>query len=57
MEGKPEIWTSSGVSAGMDMALAFIKQQHGKQAAADCAKDAEYSGQFDDPNNDPFAKD
>lgn len=50
------IWTSAGVSAGMDMALAFIKEQHGPHVAADCAKKAEYSGLFDDPSNDPFGK-
>jgi putative intracellular protease/amidase len=40
MDGK--YYTSSGVSAGMDMALGFIKDQIGEQDAARIANDIEY---------------
>ncbi len=36
------IWTSAGVSAGMDMTLAFIADSFGSDAAADVQLDAEY---------------
>eukprot|EP00884_Botryococcus_braunii_P002452 jgi/Botrbrau1/12207/Bobra.0197s0002.1 len=49
-----KIWTSAGVSAGMDMALAFIQELHGHEVAAQCARIAEYSGEYLDPMNDPF---
>lgn len=55
VDGK--IWTSAGVSAGMDMALAFIKEQHGPDVAERCATAAEYSGDYNDPENDPWGKD
>ena len=48
-------YTSSGVSAGMDMALAFIADQHGKDTAEKVAFEIEYVWN-DNPNNDPFAK-
>lgn len=35
-------YTSAGVSAGMDMALAFISDRHGKETAAQVAKHTEY---------------
>lgn len=47
-------FTSSGVSAGMDMSLAVIEQLLGKDAARDAALWAEYEPNTD-PNNDPFA--
>ena len=37
------IFTSSGVSAGMDMSLAFISRTLGEKAADDAALWAEYS--------------
>ncbi|MEM9288630.1 MAG: DJ-1/PfpI family protein [Pseudomonadota bacterium] len=36
------IWTAAGVSAGIDMALAFIAHIAGKEAAATVQKNAEY---------------
>lgn len=46
--------TSSGVSAGTDMALAVVEKIYGREAAERRAKGAEYIWN-DDPNNDPFA--
>lgn len=46
--------TSSGVSAGTDMALALVEKIYGREAAEKNAKVAEYIWN-DDPNNDPFA--
>ena len=48
-------FTSSGVSAGIDMTLALIARLLGNQAAADAALWAEYTPNTD-PDNDPFAK-
>lgn len=48
------IYTSSGVSAGMDMALAVIEDCLGPKAAEDAAINAEYI-RNPDPDNDPFA--
>lgn len=49
------IYTSSGVSAGMDMALAFGADCYGKQAAEEVARKIEYIWN-DDPDNDPFCR-
>jgi putative intracellular protease/amidase len=46
--------TSSGVSAGTDMALGLIELIHGKQTAEQIASYAEYIWNSD-PHNDPFA--
>jgi putative intracellular protease/amidase len=46
--------TSSGVSAGTDMALAIVEQLYGREAAERRARGAEYIWN-DDPDNDPFA--
>lgn len=46
--------TSSGVSAGTDMALAVVEKIYGREAADRRAKGAEYVWN-DDPGNDPFA--
>lgn len=48
------VFTSSGVSAGMDMALAVIEATLGPKAAEDAAIWAEYT-RNPDPGNDPFA--
>jgi transcriptional regulator GlxA family with amidase domain len=48
------IWTSSGISAGIDMTYAFIAEQYGQDIADDTAKGAEYVRNTD-PNADPFA--
>ena len=47
-------YTSSGVSAGMDMALGFIKDRFGEQRALDIAKSIEYVWNAD-CSKDPFA--
>ena len=49
------IYTSSGVSAGIDMALGFIADRHGKAKALEVAKGMEYIWN-EDPGIDPFAK-
>lgn len=47
--------TSSGVSAGIDMALGLISKLWGEQMAEGIANGTEYIWNKD-PNNDPFAK-
>lgn len=47
-------WTSSGISAGMDMTLALIEHLYGRSVAEDVASRAEYLWN-DDPAHDPFA--
>lgn len=47
-------WTSSGISAGMDMALALIAYLYDRETAEDVARRAEYLWN-DDPGHDPFA--
>ncbi len=47
-------FTSSGVSAGMDMSLAAISKMHGKERAKQVAKWSEYDW-HEDSNWDPFA--
>ncbi|KAL7945002.1 class I glutamine amidotransferase-like protein [Trichoderma barbatum] len=49
------IWTSSGVSAGIDMIYAFIADQYGEEAAAKVATVSEYTRNTDS-TNDPFDK-
>ena len=49
-----DIVTSSGVSAGTDMALAVIARLHGRETAERAARVMEYIWN-DDPDNDPFA--
>lgn len=48
-------FTSAGVTAGMDMALALIAKIMGLDAAREAARYAEYTWN-EDPGNDPFAK-
>lgn len=48
------IWTASGVSAGIDMAVALVEALHGADAAAAAATRAEYR-RHPDPADDPFA--
>ena len=50
-----DIVTSSGVSAGMDMALAVIERLYGADTAGMLANLTEYERQTD-PAKDPFAK-
>jgi hypothetical protein len=40
----------------MDMALAFLAQKHGREAAQQVAAYAEYTGDFSDSHNDPWGK-
>ena len=47
-------WTSSGVSAGMDMALALIAHLNGAETAQRVATYAEYRWNVD-PDDDPFS--
>lgn len=49
------VMTSSGVSAGTDMALALVERLYGRKAAEEAARTAEYVWN-DDPANDPFAE-
>ena len=49
-----KVFTSSGISAGIDMALAVIAKLVSQQAAEDAANFAEYTWQRD-ANCDPFA--
>jgi putative intracellular protease/amidase len=53
VDGK--FWTSSGVSAGIDMALAWLAHVAGEPVARTLAKYFEYEW-HDDPTWDPFAK-
>jgi transcriptional regulator GlxA family with amidase domain len=46
--------TSSGVSAGMDMALSLIARLNGRDLAVSAARGMEYVW-HEDPSNDPFA--
>src|SRR5262249_23055494 len=46
--------TSSGVSAGIDMALALVARRLGQDVAANAARNMEYIGR-QDPDDDPFA--
>jgi len=48
------IWSSSGISAGIDVTLAFIEKIYGKDNATSVANLMEYE-RHTDPNWDPFA--
>jgi transcriptional regulator GlxA family with amidase domain len=48
------IYTSSGVSAGIDMALAFVSELIGSDAAKRQSVEIEYLWN-EDPDGDPFA--
>ncbi|WP_166999176.1 DJ-1/PfpI family protein [Paramicrobacterium fandaimingii] len=48
-------WTSSGVTAGMDMTHALIADQLGADAAAEASASIEYEPHTD-PDADPFAR-
>lgn len=49
------IWTASGISAGIDMTYAFVSDQFGEDLAQDIADRSEYTRQKDS-TVDPFAK-
>jgi transcriptional regulator GlxA family with amidase domain len=48
------VWTASGVSAGIDMMYAFVAAQYGEHVAANIARTAEYTRNRD-PDIDAFA--
>ena len=48
------IYTSSGISAGIDMALGFMADCHGIEAARQAARNMEYCWN-ENPQDDPFA--
>ncbi|KAF5661416.1 hypothetical protein FHETE_8478 [Fusarium heterosporum] len=48
------IWTASGITAGMDMIYAFIAEQYGQEIADDTADASEYVRNTD-AKSDPFA--
>ncbi|WP_199288580.1 DJ-1/PfpI family protein [Henriciella aquimarina] len=48
--------TSSGISAGIDMAIGLVEMIEGREKAENVARVAEYDWN-DDPSNDPFAVD
>lgn len=48
------IWTSSGISAGIDVTFAWIEDVYGADVAKDVADRMEYT-RVTDPDNDPFA--
>ncbi|OLN93070.1 Isonitrile hydratase 6 [Colletotrichum chlorophyti] len=48
------IWTSSGISAGIDVTFAWIGAVYGKDVAKNIANRMEYTP-VDDPSRDPFA--
>ncbi|MDY4031910.1 MAG: GNAT family N-acetyltransferase [Pyramidobacter sp.] len=50
-----KFYTSSGVSAGMDMALGFVADRFGRERAAEIARQIEYRWN-DDPEDDPFSE-
>ncbi len=49
-----DIITSSGVSAGIDMALSLVARLHGREMALTSARNMEYTWN-EDATNDPFA--
>lgn len=52
VDGK--VWTSSGVSAGIDVTLAWIEEVYGREVAQKIANGIEYT-RHEDPSHDPFA--
>ncbi|KAK9832752.1 hypothetical protein WJX81_008413 [Elliptochloris bilobata] len=56
IDGGDGIWTAAGVSAGMDMALAFIASVRGQAQAEEAARFAEYSGNWQDGADDPWGR-
>ncbi|KAK9810424.1 hypothetical protein WJX72_010450 [[Myrmecia] bisecta] len=51
-----KVWTSSGISAGTDMSLAFIAARYGDELAEAVRHFGEWNGEFKDPSQDPFAQ-
>lgn len=53
VDGK--VWSSSGVSAGIDVTLAWIEEVYGSEVAGKIANSMEYT-RHEDPSHDPFAE-
>lgn len=49
------VWTASGISAGIDMMYAFVADMYGEDVAQELADMAEYRRNTD-ASNDPFAR-
>ncbi|KAL2819211.1 class I glutamine amidotransferase-like protein [Aspergillus granulosus] len=49
------VWTASGVSAGIDATLAFVRSVYGEDLARGIAKEMEYVWDGGDGTKDPFA--
>jgi transcriptional regulator GlxA family with amidase domain len=49
------VWTASGVSAGIDAALAFVRSVYGEKLARAIAREMEYVWDGGDGGVDPFA--
>lgn len=47
------VWTSSGISAGIDVTLAFIQEHYGRETALETARVLEYEW-HEDADRDPF---
>jgi transcriptional regulator GlxA family with amidase domain len=54
-EGVTPVWSSSGVSAGIDVTFAFIEELYGEEMARNVSNVMEYTRHLD-PNDDPFAR-
>lgn len=50
-----DIWSSSGISAGIDLTFAWISEVFGEKTAQYVADRSEYERNTD-PQNDPFAE-
>jgi transcriptional regulator GlxA family with amidase domain len=58
-KGNTKFWTSSGVSAGTDMSLAFIENVEGDSFRKERARFAAWENKYnwnDESENDPFRK-
>ncbi|KAJ5823360.1 hypothetical protein N7447_005700 [Penicillium robsamsonii] len=49
------VWSSSGVSAGIDVTLAWIEEIYGSEVARKISNSTEYT-RHEDPSHDPFAE-
>ncbi|CAI7568788.1 unnamed protein product [Penicillium glandicola] len=49
------VWSSSGVSAGIDATLAWIQEVYGREVARKISNGIEYT-RHEDPSHDPFAE-
>jgi transcriptional regulator GlxA family with amidase domain len=51
----PPVWSSSGVTSGIDMMLHWVEEMYNDQNATRIARTIEHV-RITDPNNDPFAR-